>query len=270
MLGKLKDSLKKRMSQKQKKQFRKMAQRMAFMLPSGNLNFLARLYETDKFGGHNYTPHYQAHLNPYRFKKIKLLEIGVGGYNDPNKGGESLRMWKKFFPYGKIFSLDIFDKSPQQEKRIRIFQGSQADPVFLNEVVNEMGQPDIIIDDGSHFNEHVIASFIILFPKLKDGGIYIVEDTQTSYWEDLGGDSKDLNNPNTMMNFFKKMADCLNHSEFIRPGYQPSYYDKNIVSIHFYHNMIFIHKGKNDEKSNMLVNNTRIVKEVAEPVGVPA
>ena len=118
-----------------------------------------------------------------------------------------------------------------------------------------MGTIDVIIDDGSHINEHVIETFKFLFPKLKDGGIYIVEDTQTSYWTDFGGDSENLNNPNTMMNFFKGLLDSMNNKEFIIPNYQQTYYDKKIVSMHFYHNMIFIYKGNNDEESNIVVNN---------------
>jgi hypothetical protein len=45
------------------------------------------------------------------------------------------------------------------------------------------------------------------------------------------------------------------------PGYQPSYYDLNIVEVHFYHNLIFVHKGKNVEESNSLVNNQRRVRK---------
>jgi hypothetical protein len=36
-----------------------------------------------------------------------MLEIGVGGYDSPISGGESLRMWKTYFPFAKIFALDI-------------------------------------------------------------------------------------------------------------------------------------------------------------------
>ena len=116
---------------------------------------------------------------------------------------------------------------------------------------------NIIIDDGSHINEHVIETFRILFPRLKDCGIYIIEDTQTSYWVDFGGDSKNLDNPKTMMNFFKSLADSLNNEEFLIPNYEKNYYDKKITSMHFYHNMIFIYKGDNNEKSNIVVNNQR-------------
>ena len=63
---------------------------------------------------------------------------------------------------------------------------------FLTSVVDEIGPLDIIIDDGSHLNEHVIRTFEILFPLLNEGGIYAVEDLQTSYWPDHGGSSFNL------------------------------------------------------------------------------
>jgi len=84
-------------------------------------------------------------------------------------------------------------------------------------------------------------------PKTEDGGIYVIEDTNTSYWPEYGGDSNNLDNPSTSMNFFKKLTDCLNHREFLIAGYKPTYFDENIVAIHFYHNIIFLYKGKNDE-----------------------
>ena len=57
------------------------------------------------------------------------------------------------------------------------------------------------------------------------------------------------------MNFFKSLTDALNNKEFIKPGYKQSYFDKKIISMHFYHNMIFIYKGDNNEESNRIVNN---------------
>ncbi len=59
------------------------------------------------------------------------------------------------------------------------------------------------------------------------------------------------------MNFFKGLADSLNYEEIIRPGYIPTYFDKNIVFMHFYHNLIFIYKGKNNEGSHYLINKAR-------------
>lgn len=220
-----------------------------------NLDRMALIYGTDKYGSHFYTPNYHTHLKKYRWKRINLFEIGVGGYKNRFMGGNSLRTWKKYFPFGKISAIDIYDKAPLQERRVRIFKGSQVDEPFLMDVMNTIGRPDVIIDDGSHVNEHVITSFQILFPILKDDGLYIIEDTQTSYWERFGG-SMDKQNPQNMMNFFKGLVDGLNHVEFLSPGYQPSYTDLNIRSIHFYHNMVFIYKGKNQDPSNIVRNNS--------------
>ena len=258
----IKEFLEEKLDDRQKCRLRRCVNNIQAIGSGADLNKLGKIYKTDKWGAHNYTTHYQLHLERFRFKRINLLEIGVGGYDNPYHGGNSLRMWKKYFPFGKIYSIDIYDKSYLQERRIRIFKGSQVDEEFLKTVVDETGEIDIIIDDGSHLNEHVIETFRLLFPKLKDGGIYIVEDTQTSYWEDFGGDSEDLNNPDTSMNYFKSLTDTMNNREFIRPGYKQSYFDKKIISMHFYHNMIFIYKGDNNEGSNFVVNNQRQQKEI--------
>lgn len=219
-------------------------------LLSHDLTALAKLYRTDKWGSHWYTPHYQHHFQKLRRKRLKLLEIGVGGYDNPKSGGESLRMWKHYFPYSDIYSLDIHDKSALEEARIKIYQGSQNDPAALRDVVRDMGRADIIIDDGSHINEHVITSFETLFPLLEDGGIYVIEDTQTSYWPAFGGDSYDLHRAGTMMSYLKQRVDGLNYEELARKDYQASYFDRHIASLHFYHNLVFIYKGANQEGSN--------------------
>ena len=217
---------------------------------ANDLTSIAKVHGSDKWGSHYYTPHYDRHFSPLRRKKLKVLEIGVGGYEAPYEGGQSLRMWKRYFPKSEIYSIDIYDKSAHEERRIKIFQGSQNDPEFLQHVVEEMGGVDIIIDDGSHINEHVITSFKTLFPLLAEGGVYAVEDTQTSYWPGFGGDSYDLNNSSTMMNYFKTLPDSLNHQEIANKNYTPSYLDQHIVSAHFYHNLVFIHKDVNNEGSN--------------------
>jgi len=176
-----------------------------------NLNTLAKLCGTDKSGFHEYTPHYHNHLKHLRFKKIKLLEIGVGGYDNIDYGGNSLRMWKNYFSQGQIFGIDIYDKSNLEEKRIKIFEGNQRDTKFLSDILQIIGNPDIIIDDGSHINEDIIISFQYLFPKLSRGGLYVIEDTQTSYINSYGGDSTNLDSPLTTMNYFKRLIDSYVH-----------------------------------------------------------
>jgi len=207
-----------------------------------NLNLIGKYYGTDKVTVHNYTPIYMTHFRKLRNRKVKLLEIGIGGYNNPTKGGRSLKMWKSYFRKGMIYGIDIFDKSQIQENRIIVFKGDQTDIDLLNRITIETGKLDIIIDDGSHINNHVIKTFTILFQKLKKGGIYVIEDTQTSYMEDFGGDATTLSNPKTTMNFFKQLTDLVNRKEFSNFGKFDEYLDFHINSIHFYPNIIFIHK----------------------------
>lgn len=252
----IREYLKENLSIKNKKKIRNFLNDLKAIGKGSNLNRLGEIYGTDKVGDHNYTECYSHHFKKFKYKKIKLFEIGVGGYKDPFAGGESLRMWKKYFPFGKIYSLDIYNKTQLQEKRIKIFKGSQVDKKLLSKITDEIKKADIIIDDGSHINNHVIETFKILFPVLKNGGIYVIEDTQTSYWKEYyGGNSENLNDPNTMMGFFKNLTDSMNNKEIIRKVYQQTYYDKKIISMHFYHNLIFIYKGNNNKDSNTLVNN---------------
>ena len=213
-----------------------------------NLSYLAGLFGTDKWGSHWYTQHYQRYFAPYKNKRLNVLEIGVGGYENADRGAASLRMWKAYFHKSRIVGIDVFDKRHLSEPRVDVRQCNQTDAVALLRLVREYGGFDIIIDDGSHLNDDVIKTFQILFPTLRPNGIYAVEDTQTAYWQTWGGG---IENPHTSMAFFKGLADGLNHVEYPIADYQPDYFDQNIVEIAFFHNLVVIRKGQNDERSNM-------------------
>jgi hypothetical protein len=209
---------------------------------------LAALYHTDKCDWHWYIDHYERHFGPFRRRRVNLLEIGIGGYEDPRAGGASLRMWKAWFRHAAIHGIDIFDKRPHDEPRIRTHQGSQSDLAFLNSVMDEIGEVHLIVDDGSHQNEHVVTTFDALFPRLAMGGIYVVEDTHTSYWPDYGGSADNLLAPHTMMNRLKYLADSINYREFRGKEHKPDPFEAHVVGVHFYHGIVFVEKGVNDGK----------------------
>lgn len=228
--------------------FRRTQHVLARLLFRGNLKALSVMNHSDKWGYHFYATHYERHFRTYRKRPITLLEIGIGGYEDPRVGGGSLRMWRSFFPKGRIAGIDIYDKKLHEEARIRTFQGSQVDPDFLNAVIHTIGAPDIIIDDGSHLNEHVIESFRLLFPQLAEGGLYVVEDTHTSYLESKGGNHRDLNDSKTSMGYLKQLVDSVNAQEV--EGRNPQLGDGEIIGIHFYHSLVIIEKGVNQEPAS--------------------
>jgi hypothetical protein len=211
------------------------------------LNRLARIFGTDKWGDHWYTEHYDRYFKPLRFRRLNVLEIGVGGYDLPFEGARSLRMWKAYFPKGRIVGIDIQDKTAWRERRIDIRQCDQTDTDALKKLSEEYRGFDIIIDDGSHINQHVIATFEVLFPLLRPNGIYAVEDTQTACWPTWGGG---IQNPGNAIAYFKRLVDGLNYAEYPIAGYRPTYFDQNIVEISFFHNLVIIRKGRNDEPSN--------------------
>ena len=169
---------------------------------------LAACYGTDKY--HNYMEVYMQLFSRLRKKRLNILEIGIGGFEDPLAGGASLRMWRTYFPNSRINGIDLHDKTPHNEKRIKTFQGSQDDESFVKRTADQIGRLDIIIDDGSHVCAHVIKSFEVLFPRLAPGGIYVVEDTHTSYSEEFGGSVTDPDSAQTMVGYFKKLVHAVN------------------------------------------------------------
>ena len=225
-----------------KKKIKSILQKLLHYYPGKSLYLLALKYGTDK-RGHGYLRLYDQLFRPIRNKKLRILEIGVGGFDSTDKGGSSLRMWKEYFKNSHIYSIDIHDKSKLEEKRIKIFKGSQNDPGFLTDIEKQIGPIDIIIDDGSHVSKHIKTSFNTLFPLIKQGGMYIIEDTHTSYLPQFGGGYKNLNDNSTSMGYFKELIDGLNY-EYI-PKRIPSFFDQNIISISFYSKMIVIRRGKN-------------------------
>jgi hypothetical protein len=239
------------LSDKQKSAIKNTLKKVASMWPSNtSLTVLAIKYGTDKWT-HGYIPKYEKYFSPLRQKKLNILEIGIGGYKYPKAGGESLRMWKEYFPNSMIYGIDIYDKKPHEEERIRVFQGSQDDPEFLKKVVKKTGSLDLIIDDGSHVSEHVISSFWTLFPLLSNNGIYVIEDLQTSYIPKYGGSRENFNYSGTSVGFLKRLIDGLNY-QWIK-AHTPTYFDQNIVAMHFYPKIAFIFKGENkrDHRSSV-------------------
>ncbi len=211
-----------------------------------SLDQLALRYGSDKWGSmHWYTPHYESHLAAFRDRAVRMLEIGIGGYRDPRAGGASLRMWQRYFRRGLVYGLDVFPKHGITGPRLRTVEGDQSDPEFMSRLGEELGPFDIVVDDGSHLNAHVRASFDSLFPYVRRGGFYVIEDLQTSYWPGYGGDDRDLNSESTSLGFLKTLVDGINYSE---RGGVPRDIDRQIVAVHFYHSLAFIEKGNNVEE----------------------
>ncbi|GMO36043.1 MAG: class I SAM-dependent methyltransferase [Termitinemataceae bacterium] len=175
---------------------------------------------------------------------ITILEIGVSN-------GGSLEIWEKYLPRNsQIHGIDINSKccDLQFSKNINFHLGSAADNNFTDKEFNGI-EFDIILDDGSHISKDVINTFVNMFPKIKAGGVYIVEDLHTSYWKNYGGE---FLRKNSSIEFFKKLIDVTNY-DYIKKGGKNKYlhgkelslikkYSDSISAISFFDSICAIEK----------------------------
>ena len=113
------------------------------------------------------------------FSPRSILELGIF------QGGSYVFLDKLFKPR-RISAVEISPKPvtpllryvADKEGRFVHFSTSQSDRKILEHIVpNELADElDLVVDDASHTYEQTKASFEILFPLLKPGGIYAIED----------------------------------------------------------------------------------------------
>jgi hypothetical protein len=139
---------------------------------------LAGAYPTDK--SQRYLDNYEIYFRSLADHPIKLLELGV-------RQGGSLLMWRDYFARGVIAGLDAEAVTvPDDSGRVRVFQGLQQDKKVLSRIAQEVAPSgfDIIIDDASHIAELSRITFWHLFENhLKCGGLFVIEDWGTGYWD---------------------------------------------------------------------------------------
>jgi hypothetical protein len=164
------------------------------------LTALADQYGSDKgsmFNAHRYTRVYSRLFERLRGKSLVFLELGLhrfeaDGCRQANvEGGvasaiarkaPSLGIWRTFLPKARIFGFDIDDFSGVSIDRCTILRGDMASSDDLERLVQAIGQPiDIAIDDASHASHHQQIALGHLFPHIRSGGMYVIEDL---CWQD--------------------------------------------------------------------------------------
>ncbi|HCM84195.1 MAG TPA: hypothetical protein DIS76_06475 [Rhodospirillaceae bacterium] len=201
---------------------------------------------------HHYEDRYEQHLRPIRKDLRNILEIGVGGGNAPNSGGESLWMWQDYFPHARLYGLDIYDKHHLDNNRIHTFIIDQSNTDSLSEFARKHGPFDLIIDDGSHRGVDITAALRVLYPYLKDDCYYVIEDIQTSYWGDFGGSSIAYNVPETATNLLKHLIDIIHSGEMTCEDTPAKQTGWAVSELHVYHNIAFIKKTATVAPSRVL------------------
>ncbi|EOD19545.1 hypothetical protein EMIHUDRAFT_209131 [Emiliania huxleyi CCMP1516] len=114
--------------------------------------------------------------------KFKMLEIGLGCSMEYGPGA-SARLWRSLLPTAEIWFAEsnglCVNKARAEGKLdgLHTMIGSQSDPETLRRWVHQSGGGfHAIIDDGSHSNRDILLTLRILWPALRDGGLYFIED----------------------------------------------------------------------------------------------
>lgn len=219
---------------------------------TADLPSLLDLYEQGGIGPsvkwNHYFEIYERYLEKFRGKPARYLEIGVFG-------GGSLDLMRKYLgEQAAIFGIDIDPQCARYEAHgHRIFIGDQANQGFLKQCVKEAGELDIVVDDGGHTPTQQIISFIELFPALRNGGVYIVEDLHATFWPSYQDAAIGINFYDFARGLVEKLSlwhlDERSLARFrIDPDQRqgrmnvPNFATRSIFGIHFYNSMVVFEK----------------------------
>lgn len=184
----------------------------------------------------HYFKAYQRHLGRFENTPSVMIEIGVAH-------GGSLQMWKHFLgPGARIVGVDINPGArAYEEDQIEILIGDQGDPDFLAQLLEVVPRPDIVIDDGGHTMSQQLTTFDAVFPAISERGVYICEDTHSSYWSSFGGGYR---RSGTFIEAMKGRVDELNafHSQDDPATFAATDFTRTVQSMHFYDSMVVIEK----------------------------
>jgi len=210
---------------------------------------------------YQYFPVYERHFARFRNQHLTMFEIGVG------EGG-SVQLWKRHLgPFARIVGIDVEPMCRQiEEDQIHIRIGSQADTAFLAEIVAEFGNPDIVIDDGSHQMAHINATFDCLFPCVAKNGIYLVEDLHASYWPDHGGG---LGTEGSFVERAKHFVDEM-HAEYTGGELARSALGDRTTSIHFYDSIVLLEVGEYRPKGHRITGEASLFRMDWTPNDAPS
>jgi len=179
---------------------------------------------------------YQRAFDRFRGRPLTFLEIGI-------QNGGSAALWRDYFgPQARIIGVDIDPRCKALESDgFEVWIGDQADPAFWQAFLQAHPRLDVVLDDGGHTMRQQIVTFESLFGALEDGGLYLCEDTHTSYLPAFGGG---LRVPGTFHEYVKDLIDEM-HAWYHAPVQElehGAFLAKNILSISIFDSMVLVEK----------------------------
>jgi cephalosporin hydroxylase len=189
---------------------------------------------------------YDRHFAPFRDREITVVEFGVSH-------GGSLQMWRDYFgPKARIVGVDIDERcAALAGSGAEVVIGDQADPGFLRALADKVGPVDVLIEDGGHTMEQQLTTFAEMWPVVRDGGVYLVEDLHTSYWAEYGGGYR---RPGTFIEYAKTLIDSVNAWHSRDPhSFVVDEYTRTVRGMHVYDSIIVFDKGNVEKPDNLKI-----------------
>ena len=155
---------------------------------------------------------------------------GAGDRRLPRRRLDQLRSY--LGPQAELIGIDIGEESAAVcADRFEVLIGDQTDTDFLARVAAERGPFDVVIDDGGHSMRQQITAIEHLFASVREGGIYIVEDTHTSHWEPYHDADQ------TFMEWVKDRVDDINAYHVAREA-DLSQWTTQVAAIHVFDSIV--------------------------------
>lgn len=179
---------------------------------------------------------YEEYFGPWRTRSPVFVEVGI-------MGGGSLEMWTKYFdPGATIWGIDIdASKRDLAIPGASIAIGDQADRAFWRDFLTKVPKIDLFVDDGGHRIHEQIITFEMVWPQINENGVYICEDTHTSYWQEYGAVGSD-----TFIEYSKRAVEVI-HRNHMRGPRDPNnliHLLKDLRSVAFFDSMVVFRKGR--------------------------
>lgn len=140
--------------------------------------FASQLYDalcaaySDKAIGHGYHKVY-AHVLGGRTIN-NFLEIGLF-LNELSH--TDLNAWAAVYPGANIYGADVKTAQLFNRDNIQMMYADQSDDESLTALKAAFPvEFDVILDDAQHMHGPTINTFVNLYPALKSGGVYMIED----------------------------------------------------------------------------------------------
>lgn len=186
--------------------------------------------------GLDYLPAYDRHLTHLRGTAPTIVEIGI-------LAGGSLQFWADYLgPGTNVHGVDINpDTRVHADTGATIHIGDQGDPVFLDQFAANFDRIDIVVDDGGHTAAQQITTFERLWPLIPPGGVYLCEDTASSYLPDFGSARDGQPHPGSFVEYLRGVVDAM-HAWFV-PDASTEGLPAEVASVCVYRSLVVVERA---------------------------